>query len=142
MQVPIKRAIERVPGGMMIVPLALGALIVTFAPATAGFFGSFTGALFPGAFPILPVFSVCPPATLPIEHRMSLRSADPAHVPRDDPAVSAAIVSSRDWAVRLRGLGGGLVLLAATDGPWPLVELRTGRPGPPGPGAPAPPGNA
>src|SRR5580693_756253 len=55
----IKRTIERVPGGMMIIPLALGATINTFAPRTGAFFGSFTGALFTGALPILAVFYVC-----------------------------------------------------------------------------------
>jgi 2-keto-3-deoxygluconate permease len=59
MQIGIKRAIERVPGGMMIVPLAVGAVIATFAPRTGAFFGSFTGALFTGALPILAVFYVC-----------------------------------------------------------------------------------
>jgi 2-keto-3-deoxygluconate permease len=58
-QVPIKRAIERVPGGLMVVPLLCGALLTTFAPGTATFFGSFTGALFTGALPILAVFFVC-----------------------------------------------------------------------------------
>ena len=63
----IKRGIERIPGGMVIVPLALGALIATFAPGTAQFFGSFTGALFTGALPILAVFYVCMGATIPFE---------------------------------------------------------------------------
>ncbi len=67
MQLPIKRAIERIPGGMVIVPLTAGALIATFAPGTAGFFGSFTGALFTGALPILAVFYVCMGATIPFE---------------------------------------------------------------------------
>jgi 2-keto-3-deoxygluconate permease len=67
MQLPIKRAIERIPGGMVIVPLTCGALIATFAPGTAGFFGSFTGALFTGALPILAVFYVCMGATIPFE---------------------------------------------------------------------------
>jgi 2-keto-3-deoxygluconate permease len=67
MQVPIKRSVERVPGGMMIVPLVLGAVMATFAPNTAGFFGSFTGALFTGALPILAVFYVCLGATIPFE---------------------------------------------------------------------------
>jgi len=31
MGLPIKRGIERIPGGMVIVPLTLGALIATFA---------------------------------------------------------------------------------------------------------------
>jgi hypothetical protein len=50
-QIPIKRAVERVPGGMMVVPLACGAFFATFAPETPTFFGSFTGALFTGALP-------------------------------------------------------------------------------------------
>lgn len=59
MQIPIKRLIESVPGGMMIVPLLCGAVITTFAPRTPAFFGSFTSALFTGALPILAVFYVC-----------------------------------------------------------------------------------
>src|SRR5262245_56656845 len=64
MQIPIKRAIERVPGGLMVVPLLCGALSATFAPGTAKFFGSFTGALFTGALPILAVFFVCTGASI------------------------------------------------------------------------------
>ena len=67
MQLPIKRGIERIPGGMVIVPLALGATIATFAPGAGAFFGSFTGALFTGALPILAVFYVCMGATIPFE---------------------------------------------------------------------------
>ena len=44
MNLPIKRGIEKIPGGMVIIPLSIGALIGTFAPGTAQFFGSFTGA--------------------------------------------------------------------------------------------------
>jgi 2-keto-3-deoxygluconate permease len=65
-QLPIKRAIERVPGGMMIVPLLLGSLIMTFFPGTPKFFGSFTGALFTGALPILAVFYVCMGASIDV----------------------------------------------------------------------------
>ena len=65
MQVPIKRAIEKVPGGMMTVPLFLGALVATFFPNTPKFFGSFTGALFSGgALTILAVFYVCMGASI------------------------------------------------------------------------------
>ena len=67
MGLPIKRGIEKIPGGMVIVPLTLGALIATFAPGTGTFFGSFTGALFTGALPILAVFYVCMGATIPFE---------------------------------------------------------------------------
>jgi 2-keto-3-deoxygluconate permease len=64
MGVPIKRTIERLPGGMMIVPLFAGALITTIAPGVGQYFGSFTGALFNGALPILAVFYVCLGATI------------------------------------------------------------------------------
>ena len=63
----IKRGIEKIPGGMVIVPLLLGAIIATFAPGAGTFFGSFTGALFSGALPILAVFYVCMGATIPFE---------------------------------------------------------------------------
>src|ERR1700753_1365534 len=59
MNLPLKRTLDRVPGGMMIVPLILGALINTLAPQTANYFGSFTGALFNGALPILAALYVC-----------------------------------------------------------------------------------
>src|SRR4051794_12309747 len=65
-QVGIKRAIEWVPGGMMVIPLLIGAMFATFAPGTGDFFGSFTGALFKGALPILAVFYVCMGATIDI----------------------------------------------------------------------------
>jgi 2-keto-3-deoxygluconate permease len=66
-QVAIKQTIERVPGGMMVVPLLLGALITTFFPDTPKFFGSFTGALFTGALPILAVFYVCMGASIDVK---------------------------------------------------------------------------
>lgn len=55
----LKRSIERIPGGMMIVPLLCGAALTTFAPHAAPFFGSFANALCNGALPILAVFYVC-----------------------------------------------------------------------------------
>ena len=66
MNVPLKRSLERIPGGLMIVPLFFGAMIATFAPDTGRFFGSFTGALFNGALPILAVFYVCMGATISV----------------------------------------------------------------------------
>jgi 2-keto-3-deoxygluconate permease len=58
------RSIERVPGGLMVVPLLIGAAVVTFAPDTSKFFGSFTEALFNGALTILAVFYVCMGTTI------------------------------------------------------------------------------
>src|SRR6201996_7910198 len=65
-RIKIKRAIERVPGGMMLVPLLLGACIATFAPHAGVFFGSFTNALFTGSLNVLSVFYVCMGASIDV----------------------------------------------------------------------------
>ena len=62
----IKATIERLPGGLMMVPLACGAFIATVAPHAGTFFGSFTSALFSGALPMLAVFYVCMGATISV----------------------------------------------------------------------------
>ena len=67
MQIPIKRTVERLPGGMMVVPLLAGSIVATFAPDLPKFFGSFTAALFSGALPILAVFYVCMGSTIDLQ---------------------------------------------------------------------------
>jgi 2-keto-3-deoxygluconate permease len=56
----IKKAIDSVPGGLMIIPLFLGVLVNTFFPEALKI-GGFTTAMFSssGALPILGVFLVC-----------------------------------------------------------------------------------
>jgi len=65
--VSIKAGIEKVPGGLMLVPLLVGAVIHTAAPDAGKFFGSFTGAMFTGLAPILGAFYVCLGATLDLK---------------------------------------------------------------------------
>jgi 2-keto-3-deoxygluconate permease len=67
MAVGIKAGMEKVPGGLMLIPLLIGAAIHTVAPDAGTFFGSFTGALFTGLPPILGVFYVCLGATLDVK---------------------------------------------------------------------------
>jgi 2-keto-3-deoxygluconate permease len=60
----IKRAIEMAPGGLMLIPLLLGALCKTFAPDAGKYFGSFTNGLLSGTVPILAVWFFCMGATI------------------------------------------------------------------------------
>lgn len=60
----IKRAVESVPGGLMLVPLLLGALCRTFSPEAGKYFGSFTNGLITGTVPILAVWFFCMGATI------------------------------------------------------------------------------
>jgi 2-keto-3-deoxygluconate permease. len=41
----LKKAIDRIPGGLMLVPLLLGACVHTFAPGGGKYLGSFTNGL-------------------------------------------------------------------------------------------------
>lgn len=57
--VPIKRTLDRIPGGIMIIPLFLGAIVNTFAPNLLRI-GGFTEALFVnGVVPLIAFFFVC-----------------------------------------------------------------------------------
>src|SRR2546430_4290623 len=119
MQVPIKRTIERVPGGMMIVPLFTGAIIRTLAPGTPTFFGSFTGALFTGALTILAVFYVCMGAT--IEFRATpyiLKKGGALFGAKVSVAVIAGIILGRIWgeAPGTAGVPAGFSTLAVGGG--------------------------
>ncbi|MPQ45213.1 2-keto-3-deoxygluconate permease [Clostridium tarantellae] len=59
MQIPILKTMKKVPGGMMVVPLLLGALINTFFPHCLEI-GGFTTALFKkGAVPLIGLFLFC-----------------------------------------------------------------------------------
>jgi 2-keto-3-deoxygluconate permease len=64
--IPIKKLLDRIPGGMMIVPLLLGAILNTLFPKTVETFGlkTFTSAIWTGALTILGVFFVCLGATI------------------------------------------------------------------------------
>lgn len=66
MTLQIKAMMERVPGGLMLVPLLIGAIIHTTWPGAGVFFGSFTEAFFTGLPAILAVFYVCLGATLDV----------------------------------------------------------------------------
>jgi len=53
------KTMERIPGGLMLVPLFLGAVIHTLFPESGKYFGSFTNGLMTGTVPILAVWFFC-----------------------------------------------------------------------------------
>jgi len=63
----IKQSIDRIPGGLMLVPLFIGALCHTFLPDMGKYFGSFTNGLITGTVPILAVWFFCMGAGIDIK---------------------------------------------------------------------------
>jgi 2-keto-3-deoxygluconate permease len=62
----IKKSVEKIPGGMMLVPLFLGAIIHTFLPGSGDYFGGFTKGLMTGTVPILAVWFFCMGAAIDV----------------------------------------------------------------------------
>jgi 2-keto-3-deoxygluconate permease len=62
--IPIKDTLERIPGGMMVVPLLTGCALANLFPSLPKHLGSFSGALFGNPLPILAVFYVCVGSTV------------------------------------------------------------------------------
>ncbi|TCZ64787.1 2-keto-3-deoxygluconate permease [Roseicella aquatilis] len=60
----IKQAIDRIPGGLMLVPLLLGALCKTFVPEAPAYFKGFTQGIMTGVIPILAVWFFCMGASI------------------------------------------------------------------------------
>src|SRR5262245_16811372 len=63
----IKQTIEKIPGGMMLVPLLLGAAVNTLFPELGKTLGSFTNAWMTGSLSIISVFMVCIGATIDLK---------------------------------------------------------------------------
>ncbi|HIU63543.1 MAG TPA: 2-keto-3-deoxygluconate permease [Candidatus Avacidaminococcus intestinavium] len=63
----IKQTIDKIPGGMMVIPLFLGAIINTIDPTIAKTYGSFTGAWMTGAMSIMAVFYICMGSTIDLK---------------------------------------------------------------------------
>ncbi|WP_428944627.1 2-keto-3-deoxygluconate transporter [Pantoea sp. FN060301] len=63
----IKQAIEKIPGGMMLVPLFIGAIVHTLSPGAGKYFGSFTNGLMTGTVPILAVWFLCMGASIQLK---------------------------------------------------------------------------
>lgn len=63
----LKDAIDRIPGGLMLVPLLLGAVCKTFAPDAANYFKGFTQGIMTGVIPILAVWFFCMGASLELK---------------------------------------------------------------------------
>lgn len=92
----IKRAIEKIPGGMMLVPLFLGALCHTFSPGAGKYFGSFTNGMITGTVPILAVWFFCMGASIKLSATGTvLRKSGPLVVTKIAVAWVVAAVTSR-----------------------------------------------
>lgn len=65
--VKIKQLIDKIPGGLMLVPLFLGAICNTVTPGAGKYLGSFTNGLITGTIPILAVWFFCMGASIELK---------------------------------------------------------------------------
>lgn len=111
----IMKTIERIPGGLMLVPLFLGAIIHTLAPGSGEYSGSFTNGLMTGTVPILAVWFFCMGASINIKATgVVLRKSGTLVVTKIAVAWAVAIVASAfipDGGIQ-SGLFAGLSVLA------------------------------
>lgn len=111
----IMKTIERIPGGLMLVPLFLGAIIHTLVPGSGEYFGSFTNGLMTGTVPILAVWFFCMGASINIKATgVVLRKSGTLVVTKIAVAWVVAIVASAfipDGGIQ-SGLFAGLSVLA------------------------------
>lgn len=63
----IKKTLDKIPGGLMLAPLFLGAICNTFSPGAANYLGSFTKGLMTGTVPILAVWFFCMGASIELK---------------------------------------------------------------------------
>ncbi|ALJ39043.1 2-keto-3-deoxygluconate transporter [Azospirillum brasilense] len=102
----IKSRIDRIPGGMMILPLFLGACLNTFAPNTGKFFGSFTNGLITGTLPILSVWFFCIGASISLKATpLVLRKSGVLVTVKILTAATMGIVAS--WFIPHEGVSSG-----------------------------------
>lgn len=113
----LKKAIDRIPGGLMLVPLLLGACVHTFAPGAGKYFGSFTNGLITGTVPILAVWFFCMGATIDLRATgVVLRKSGTLLVTKMIVAWIATIIASHFIPIDgvKAGLFAGLSVLAIT----------------------------
>ncbi|QEN88984.1 2-keto-3-deoxygluconate transporter [Labrys sp. KNU-23] len=113
----ILKVIDRIPGGLMLVPLLLGALCKTFSPGAGSYLGSFTNGLITGTVPILAVWFFCMGATIDLRATgVVLRKSGTLLVTKIIVAWVATMVATRfipDGGIT-SGLFAGLSVLAIT----------------------------
>ncbi|MDR6381064.1 2-keto-3-deoxygluconate transporter [Paraburkholderia caribensis] len=113
----LKKVIDRVPGGLMLIPLLLGACVHSFAPGAGKYFGSFTNGLITGTVPILAVWFFCMGATIDLRATGTvLRKSGTLLVTKMLVAWLATIVASSLLPIDgiKTGLFAGLSVLAIT----------------------------
>ena len=115
MTVPVKKWLDKIPGGIIIVPLFLGCLINTFFPAALQI-GSFTTGIVKGTSALVGLFFVCMGAQLDLKCApQAMKTGFTITIVKFAVSVAIGLLAARFFNNSLFGLSALAIIAAASN---------------------------
>ena len=125
MAVPIKKWLDKIPGGIIIVPLFLGCLINTFFPAALQI-GSFTTGIVNGTSALVGIFFVCMGAQLDLKCApQAMKTGFAITIAKFAVSVAIGLVAAHFFNDSMFGLSALAIIAAASNSNGALFGALT-----------------
>ena len=125
MTVPVKKWLDKIPGGIIIVPLFLGCLINTFFPAALQI-GSFTTGIVKGTSALVGLFFVCMGAQLDLKCApQAMKTGFTITIVKFAVSVAIGLLAARFFNNSLFGLSALAIIAAASNSNGALFGALT-----------------
>lgn len=125
MTVPVKKCLDKIPGGIIIVPLFLGCLINTFFPAALQI-GSFTTGIVNGTSALVGLFFICMGAQLDLKCApQAMKTGVTITIVKFTVSVAIGLAAARFFDDSLFGLSALAIIAAASNSNGALFGALT-----------------